>query len=48
MKECSMRLTALFPHLHALRLLHQNRTDGALTLVVTLIGQLARCRRCKG
>jgi transposase len=42
-----MRLAALFPHLHGLRLVHQHRTNGALTLVVTPIRQTARCPHCQ-
>lgn len=42
-----MRLTALFPHLHGLRLVHQHLTEGALTFVVTSIRQTARCPHCQ-
>ena len=47
MKECLMRLTALFPHLRGLWLVHQQLTEGELTLVVTPIGQTARCPHCQ-
>ena len=41
-----MRLDALFPHLHGLRLVHQQLSPDALTLVVTPTRRLARCPHC--
>ena len=41
-----MRLAVLFPHLQGFRLVHQQITDGAVTLVVTPTHRTACCPHC--